>query len=143
MKKTMKYFVILITILVLSFVILFQFNYGKRLIVSYNHKREIPYYLKNIKIENPKSILILNPYSEAITTGQIFKNEIKQFYKDINGEQIQIGSTPIGNIDCLNDKNHKKFNIVYENNEKSMNNIYVTYNQDKKTYNIKMITSNN
>ncbi|PCJ64909.1 MAG: hypothetical protein COA58_11600 [Bacteroidetes bacterium] len=120
---------------------MYQFDFIKRGIASQNHRIDLPNYLNHISIKEPKSVFIFGAFSNSITHGRLASDRLKDFYRDINGEQIVIEGKSTGDISKNLDLVSSTFSIIFRDNANQLNGITMKYSEDNKTYLLKIKSS--
>jgi len=104
----------------------------KRFIASYNHKRQLPVYISNIKLSGMAGITILG---ESRTHGKLPKDSILNFYNDIHG-------LVVGGIDSFKQKlDTNFFSIAYISSIGKYNTINFSNQKDRPYYLVEIITN--
>ena len=128
LKNILKGLFIVFGILVISY----QFDMTKRFIASYNHKRQLPVYISNIKLSGMAGITILG---ESRTHGKLPKDSILNFYNDIHG-------LVVGGIDSFKQKlDTNFFSIAYISSIGKYNTINFSNQKDRPYYLVEIITN--
>ncbi len=123
LKILLKYTVNGILPVFVIFLFLYQFDISKRFITSYNHKKQLPDYFSNLRLNGMRGLKI---FGDLETYGNVPKDSILKFYDDIHGLKV-------GGIDSFKQElDDSIFSIAF-----SSNGNYGTinfYNQNEKTY---------